>query len=131
MKSGEQRIADAAYSVYLCMSREELDQSILRQHFLDYKERAEHEFGKLSYQNMEETARYLQRDPKDCEVIEAAKYYYGNHCSMYGMEILGEYLCETGEQEWKNEWDKRHFLALDEEAMQKTFQRMDAVNIAL
>ena len=29
MKSGEQRIADAAYSVYLCMSREELDQSIL------------------------------------------------------------------------------------------------------
>lgn len=87
MKSGEQRIADAAYSVYLCMSREELDQSILRQHFLDYKERAEHEFGKLSYQNMEETARYLQRDPKDREVIEAAKYYYGNHCSMYGMDV--------------------------------------------
>lgn len=131
MKSPKLRTADAAYSVYLCMPREEMDQSILRRHFLDYKERAEHAFGQRPYQNMEETARYLQRDPKDREVIEAAKYYYGNHCSMHGMEILGEYLCEAGEQEWKNERDKGFFSAYGNKAMQKTFQRMNAVNDAL
>lgn len=131
MKSPKQRTADAAYGVYLCMPREELDQSILRQHFLDYKERAEHAFGQRSYQNMEETAKYLQRDPKDHEVIETAKYYYGDHCSMHGMEILGAYLCESGEQEWKNQRDKRYFSAFNKEAMEKAFQRMNVVNDAL
>lgn len=88
MKSPKRRIADAAYGIYLCMPREEMDQSILRQHFLDYKGRAEHHaFGQRSYQNMEETVKYLQRNPKDREMIETAKYYYGNHCSMHGMEI--------------------------------------------
>lgn len=131
MKSSKWRTADVAYGVYLCMPREKMDQSILRQHFLDYKERTGRAFGQRSYQNMEETAKYLQRDQKDREVIETAKYYYGNHCSMYGMEILGKYLCEVGEQEWKNERDKRYFSAFYKEAMQKTFQRMDAVNDAL
>lgn len=131
MKSANRRTADAAYGVYLCMPREKMDQSILRQHFLDYKERAERAFGQRPYQNMEETVKYLQRDPNDREVIETAKYYYGNHCSMNGMEILGEYLCEVGEQEWKNERDKRYFSSFDTEVMQKAFQRMDTVNNAL
>lgn len=131
MKSPIRRTADAAYSVYLCMPQEEMEPSILRQHFLDYKERAGRAFGQRPYHNMEETVKYLQRNPNDREVIETAKYYYGNHCSMYGMEILGEYLCEVGEQEWKAGQDKKHFTAFDKEAMQKTFQRMDAVNDAL
>lgn len=131
MKSPKRRIADAAYGVYLCMPQEEMDQSILRQHFMAYKERAGHAFGQRPYYNMEETVKYLQRDPNDREVIETAKYYYGNHCSMYGMEILGEYLCEVGEQKWKIDRDKRYFTAFDKEVMQKTFQRMDAVNDAL
>ena len=131
MKSPKRRIADAAYGVYLCMQREEMDQSILRQHFLDYKGRAEHAFGQRSYQNMVETVKYLQRNPKDREVIETAKYYYGNHCSMHDMEILGEFLYEVGEQEWKKEWDKRYFSVFDNETMQKAFQRINAVNDAL
>lgn len=74
---------------------------------------------------------YLQRNPNDREVIETAKYYYGNHCSMHGMEILGEYLCGVGEREWKTERDKRYFSAFDKGAMQTKFQRIDAVNDAL
>lgn len=50
---------------------------------------------------------------------------------MNGMEVLGEYLCEVGEREWKTERDKRYFSAFDNETMQKMFQRMDAVNNAL
>lgn len=64
-------------------------------------------------------------------MIETAKYYYGNHCSMHGMEILGEFLHEVGEQEWKKEWDKRYFSVFDTEVMQKAFQRINAVNDAL
>lgn len=131
MKSPKRWTADAAYSVYLCMPQEEMDQSILRQHFLDYKERSERAFGQRSCKNMEDTVKYLQRNPNDREVIETAKYYYGNHCSMNGMEVLGEYLCEVGEQEWKIERDKRYFTFFDKEVMQKAFQRMDAVNDAL
>lgn len=131
MKSPKRRIADAAYSVYLCMPREEMEQSILRQHFLDYKEREGRAFGQRSYQNMEETVKYLQHNPNDREVIETAKYYYGNHCSMNGMEVLGEYLCEVGEQEWKTEWDKRYVSAFDIGTMLKAFQHINAVNDAL
>ena len=40
MKSPKRRTADAACGVFLCMPQEEMDQSILRQHFMDYKERA-------------------------------------------------------------------------------------------
>ncbi len=131
MKSPERQTADAAYSVYLCMPREEMDQSILRQHFLDYKKQAGRAFGQRSYYNMEETVKYLQRNSNDCEVIETAKYYYGDHCSVYGMEILGEYLCEVGAHKWKTERDKRYSKAFDKETMQKAFQRIDAVNDAL
>ena len=74
-------------------------------------------FGQRSYQNMVETVKYLQRNPKDREVIETAKYYYGNHCSMHDMEILGEFLYEVGEQEWKKEWDKRYFSDFDIETI--------------
>ena len=50
---------------------------------------------------------------------------------MHDMEILGEFLYEVGEQEWKKEWDKRYFSVFDNETMQKAFQRINAVNDAL
>lgn len=127
MKSPRQWTADTAYGVYLCMPRREMDQSILRQQLLEYKTRAEYSFGKRSYYNMEETVKCLERNPEDKEVIECVKYYYGDHCSILGMEILGEYLCDVGEQEWKCEYDKRFTSAFDDEVLQRSFQRMKEV----
>lgn len=116
-------IHDAAYSVYLRIPVNEQNYEVLRNFMIGYGKSPDRGYHRLAYNNMEETVKRLRTNERDLQVIDAVKHIYYDHCTMAGLAILQEYLEQTGEKEWADEYYRHKSKSADFDFL-KPYQRL-------